>query len=108
MQQISIFQQALIVADSAKAVALNQPVSLLLYNKRLRDPLLVLAIRCRYARKLSKIISLMTFDFNKKGLFNSICLHIADTIIELQPLVRLYLIRCNIMVVNNRGTVMIL
>ena len=50
----------------------------------------------------------MTFDLNKKGLFNSICLHIANTIIKLQLLIRLYLGRCNIIVVNNKGMVVIL
>jgi hypothetical protein len=45
---LCIFQQALIVVDSAKAVASNRLVSSL-YNKWLRDPLSVLAICCRYA-----------------------------------------------------------
>jgi hypothetical protein len=50
----------------------------------------------------------MTFDFNKKSLFDSICLHIANGIIESQLLIRLYLGRCNITIVDNRSTVVIL
>ena len=50
----------------------------------------------------------MTLNFNKKGLFDLICLHIANSIIESQPLIRLYLGRCNIAVVDNRSTVVIL
>jgi hypothetical protein len=40
-------------------------------------------------------------------LFNLICLYIANTIVKSQLLVKLYLSKCNITIVDNKGTVVI-